>query len=591
MFIQQKTLLSLLLLSLLLILITLPTLAANPLVLMIDIDGETQVPVAEILGAISATRIGLPFSEQAVYQDLKSIMNLGYFTSVKYQVEQFFDGLKVIFIVVENRPVKEIIISGLTKIDPITIKEFISLKPTQTYNSITLHNDISKASKHLFDKNGVCIEIKNINLSSDGIVNLELVELKVGKITVSGLEKTKEIVIRREFSLKEGDIFDSNILFQDIQKLMRLQLFNSINPDITKSSIPDALDINIKIQEAGKQFFTFSTSYEEKTGKTGFGIGYNQPNFMGLGQSLAFNIKTNPSSASFSYHNPWLDEKHTSFGLSVWQNDMDLVSTMKSWSPNLTDKYDLDLEQTGLSVSLGRPIGKYSKANVKMKIEKNEIVNFWSKDLNSREKTPETSLSIPEPQLHSQDYWDNTIECSISHNKLNYKSMFNIFGGHQIIAGYTYGGRILGNDFDYQKIKVEGKWFHQLVPNLVFGTRIEGAYLFGDYPDYNLSYIGGPNRLRGYDGQRFKDDDTLALIGSKYLLHSSELRYRIPKYPNLEFALFYDIGHVSNSYDTTKSDYGFGFRLELPLLGLVRVDRAWNEDGGSKTVFAIGPAF
>lgn len=420
---------------------------------------------------------------------------------------------------------------------------------------------------------------------------MELVELKVGKITVSGLEKTKEIVIRREFSLKEGDIFDSNILFQDIQKLMRLQLFNSINPDITKSSIPDALDINIKIQEAGKQFFTFSTSYEEKTGKTGFGIGYNQPNFMGLGQSLAFNIKTNPSSASFSYHNPWLDEKHTSFGLSVWQNDMDLVSTMKSWSPNLTDKYDLDLEQTGLSVSLGRPIGKYSKANVKMKIEKNEIVNFWSKDLNSREKTPETSLSIPEPQLHSQDYWDNTIECSISHNKLNYKSMFNIFGGHQIIAGYTYGGRILGNDFDYQKIKVEGKWFHQLVPNLVFGTRIEGAYLFGDYPDYNLSYIGGPNRLRGYDGQRFKDDDTLALIGSKYLLHSSELRYRIPKYPNLEFALFYDIGHVSNSYDTTKSDYGFGFRLELPLLGLVRVDRAWNEDGGSKTVFAIGPAF
>jgi outer membrane protein insertion porin family len=97
-------------------------------------------------------------------------------------------------------------------------------------------------------------------------------------------------------------------------------------------------------------------------------------------------------------------------------------------------------------------------------------------------------------------------------------------------------------------------------------------------------------RLRGYSDRRYDDNTPTGLVGNSYLLSNTELRYRLPNNKNIEIVAFYDIGKMNNT-DTVKSDYGTGFRFSIPMLGLIRLDQAWNIDGGTRTVFSLGELF
>ena len=85
----------------------------------------------------------------------------------------------------------------------------------------------------------------------------------------------------------------------------------------------------------------------------------------------------------------------------------------------------------------------------------------------------------------------------------------------------------------------------------------------------------------------------MELIGTRYVLSNTELRYQLPFHKDMEIVLFYDIGQVKNlnNENVTKSDYGFGIRYNVPYLGMIRIDQAWNSDGDSRVVFGMQESF
>ena len=427
-------------------------------------------------------------------------------------------------------------------------------------------------------------------------VKVSMVELKYGDIKILGLVKTKEIVVRRELSIKTGDIIDKQVLQDQINNLMRLRLFDGMEPRLEMSKIPDSLDLILELKEAQTGNFSFGVSYSETTQTWGGLLGYSELNLMGLGQSM--NLDLNFSSAGnnvqFSFLEPWLDDQHTSFGVSIWNSDSDIYSKINSWDPLNPTIYTMGLLRTGMSLSLGRALWKDTRGQLQLNFEKNTIQDLWIGD------SPDTTVSSPpvgiDPNLANPqrplEFWDNSAEVNITKNQLIYQDSNFVSGGYELSADYTVAGKYLGGAYDYSKTLLDGRWFHSLGSNFVLGTRLQGSLIDGEFPDYDALYLGGMYRLRGYDDRRYNGDDTIGLIGTEYLMSNTELRYRIPGNKNMELVTFYDIGTMDyTGVQTTKSDYGLGFRFNIPMLGLIRLDQAWNSDGNSRLVFSLGEMF
>lgn len=579
-----------------------------PIVITFELQGNTHIPSEKILGVITNTKMGAPFDAKSAQDDAQAIMGLGYFADVQVKTENMLNGVKVIFEVFENPIFKEVQISGLTDVKPAELMPFFSQKAGDVFNTATFRTDLGKAIKFCQEKKGLWIQPKNsqnMGISADGVVKVELVELKYGKIKISGLAKTQEKVVTRELLIKTGDVIRRDVLQDELAQLMRLRIFDNIEPQLEMSDTPDSLDLILNFKEAQTGSFSFGVSYSETTQTWGGLLGYSENNLMGMGQNLSLNLDysldaTESRQVEFSFNEPWLTDKHTSFGLSVWNSDSTITSTMGNWgisdpivssdgkTYSSSDYFDEELVRTGFGVSLGQQLAKNLSGQLQLNFEKNHLKGWWPNDTSSSDETVSNSLPMPS----DRDFWDNSARLSLVQNKLLYVDSNFVNGGYRLSVDDTIAGHYLGGAYDYNKLNLDGRWFKSLGSNLTFGTRLQWTTISGDYPDYDKLYLGGMYRLRGYSDRRYSDDTTKGLVGDSYLLSNTELRYRIPNNKSLELVAFYDIGRMNNDMvGNVKSDYGFGFRISIPMLGLIRIDQAWNIDGDKKTVFSLGELF
>ena len=86
--------------------------AAAPTVVSVDVSGNAHVPTERILSVVK-TRVGSPFDEKTVRDDIQAIFDLGYFIDqVPPLIRQRPDGIAVTFRVVENPVIQRISITG-----------------------------------------------------------------------------------------------------------------------------------------------------------------------------------------------------------------------------------------------------------------------------------------------------------------------------------------------------------------------------------------------------------------------------------------------------------------------------------------------
>jgi outer membrane protein insertion porin family len=581
----------LLIFGLVLMLFSQPAMAEPaPNVLTFEVQGNSHIPVEKVLGAISNTKIGQPINSNNVQLDMQSIMALGYFADVRVKTEDLIGGVKLIFVVVENPEFKELQLSGLTKINPEDLKPLFTQKPGEIFNATAFRDDLGKAIKYCKEERGYLVQYRGTPqiIGPDGIVKLELFELKYGKIIIQGLIKTKDHVVRRELLFKEGDIIDTNILQKSIVKIMQLRLFDNPDPRFEMTTDPDKVDLILDVKEAvGIGEISPQISWTPTTNEVTGSLIYSTPNLMGLGQSLSLNLNYTATSKNiqFTFVEPWLDSEHTSFQLSMGNTDSTRKSTVFSWfndsaarydENNQPEVYNLGLKQTNFLLSFGRPLGVYTTVNLGLNFERNNIAN-------------PTGTTPDRPLL----FWDNSAQLSLIKNNLLYQDVFYVNGGYQLSGKYKVSSNLFGGAYNYQQFGLDAKKFIQVLPNLVWGAHFASDWLFGDYPDYDALYLGGMYKLRGYDNDRYSGDPGAKnLIGNQSLLFNTEFRYRLPMNKNIELVAFLDTGQMNNAGVTHfKWDYGMGIRYVIPFLGVIGFDYFTNTDGVARAVLTIGESF
>jgi outer membrane protein insertion porin family len=149
-----------------------------------------------------------------------------------------------------------------------------------------------------------------------------------GNITISGNDKTKDYVIRRELRTVPGEKFSRADIIRTQRELGQLGFINAekINPNVVPNADNGTVDINWEIEEKSADQLELSAGFGGGIGLTGtFGITFNNfsiknigkkstwdPLPSGDGQKLTARIQSNGKafrSYNFSFTEPWLGGK------------------------------------------------------------------------------------------------------------------------------------------------------------------------------------------------------------------------------------------------------------------------------------------
>ena len=166
------------------------------------------------------------------------------------------------------------------------------------------------------------------------------------------------------------------------------------------------------------------------------------------------------------------------------------------------------------------------------------------------------------------------------------------YAGSVLILGYRFGHDLGDRNFSYHRLKAE---WRQFVPvpvlafdrRLAFRARYEKTHPHRDdnVPFYELATLGGPNTLRGYSNDRFRDEG--------YLLATVEYRY--PVFDILDAVVFYDVGQVFQRYQEVDlsafhHDVGAGLRVYGRQGVAGRLEVAYSPEG-VRVLARVGTTF
>lgn len=494
-----------------------------------------------------------------------------------------------ITIPVEEGPqfrVKSLDIKGDETVSPDEIQKNILTKVGEIYNVSQLRQDILTITDLYGQKGYAYADANPVSKLNDKDRTVDLAveidkgkKVYVGNIEVLGNIKTRDNVIRREFRLKEGELFDGSKLKRSKQRINNLNYFEDVKIDTHRGEDPDLIDI-------------LTTVTERPTGSFSVGIGFSsienfifstsiaQDNLFGNGQRLSVSAQLSSIRTDFNigFTEPRLFDSEVSFGVNAFNQDQDFLS--------------FDSQSTGASFSLGKNLTEYESVNIGYRLANVEVSGIDTADETEffKNETQVTSRILPRFVHDSRD------------------NFLNPSTGWRHVLGFELAG--LGGS-KFTKSVYEVTYFHPLAGKIVAAAHARVNYAEGyggeQLPSFEKYFMGGATSLRGFNIEDVgpKDADGDPVGGTQSILLNLELQYPFTK--SFRGYLFYDRGNIYgsgaeiSSTDTSfnlskmRSSLGAGVRFISPFgpLGFAYGIKLDRKDGESAAEFhfSAGSAF
>ena len=573
----------------------------------IKISGNDRITTDAIM-AVVIIKPGAPYSETDLQASQKAIQDMGYFERVVIGTENVESGLRVIFNVVENPVVKEIKITGNTVAPTDKLMGLLRTTTGNVLNIKTLMDVDIPAIERFYDDQGyIAYVTEEVGIEPlTGVLTIPVLEVRVEAIKITGNKKTKEHVILREMSLKKGDVFNRKVLFADIRKIYDLEIFDRETAEPYKLAAGSDLS---------KIIVTLPVK-EKKTGEVSLGVGYSsreklvgqaklsENNFRGNAQSINLNWEqtaTRGASTELGFFEPWLDKKHTSLNVNIYNKLVYRFTNDVLKTDGTTSDYDE--RRKGGSSTISRPVGKYGRAaftlrseSVDSKLQKSKIL---SSDGNVTSGTTRFTKSNRDSEV--EPFSGSYLSYAVEVGDANFKEpgIPDGVNGTKLFSKYSTDMRLYLSKGGPRKELNEKR--------RVLALRLMGGSLSGNVPFFEQYFLGGAESLRGYREDRF--------WGKYMLLGSAEIR--VPIAQSLIGVLFADCGDAWGARDIyrdpnnpeLKDDpfqkllldqpqhkdfapnlgYGLGIRVTTPI-GPLRLDYGFGSEG-SRAHFSIGHVF
>ncbi len=196
-----------------------------------------------------------------------------------------------------------------------------------------------------------------------------------GNITISGNDKTKDYVIRRELRTIPGEKFSRADIIRTQRELSQLGYFNpeKISPNIVPNSDNGTVDVNWQLEEKSADQLELSAGFGGGIGLTGtLGVSFNNfslknitkrstwdPLPSGDGQKLSIRFQSNGRqfrSYNFSFNEPWLGgKKRNSFTVSFYNTrQSNLYDSLGQFCKSCGN--NSFIKNVGFGISLGKQL-------------------------------------------------------------------------------------------------------------------------------------------------------------------------------------------------------------------------------------------
>ncbi|MEW6557136.1 MAG: outer membrane protein assembly factor BamA [Elusimicrobiota bacterium] len=244
----------------------------------IEIHGLKNVKERVVKDAIKISK-GDKFERKLVDEDISNIYKLGLFSDVAVDVSDYKDGVRIIFIVQEKLIIKKIEFRGNKAFSNRKLKEEISSKEKEGYDTRKIQDDIAKITTLYKDKGYADVNIGDFSTTDDitgfATVTFAITEgnkILIGGVTIDGVKSFKLKKVKKLFTTKKKKVYKDETFKDDIKKVEAFYKDNGflnikiLEPEITYNDTRTKMFIKVKLEE-GKQYRNGKASF---TGNTVF---------------------------------------------------------------------------------------------------------------------------------------------------------------------------------------------------------------------------------------------------------------------------------------------------------------------------------
>lgn len=576
----------------------------------VTVEGNRLVSTEDILGVIK-TKPGDKFNREQVMHDLKAVNNLGYFDdSLQVVPEKSDNGVLLKIRVVENAPVTQFAFEGNTVLSAEELNKLFANQLGKPQNLTQLSAAIDKVEQQYHERGYTLARVVDVKDDPDGSVSIKVDEGVLNDIKIVGNKKTKDFIIRNALKLKPGAVYNEKQLTNDLRKLYANGYFQDIRRSLTPS--PDATDkYTLKVEVDEKRTGSIGVGGGVDTVAGPFGqFSFSDANFRGRGQVLSFSSNMGSGLSSALSNN--LNNGGTGFLPNVKNYQIEatfiepsLRGTNTSLAATLSARnfgsmlIDGAQQRTiGANVTLSRPLKGNFTASLGLSGDNTMLKDYLSSksmdslvqraiDMNKAStmlQAQQVAQDIRDTQLKGGTYL--TVSPSLYRDTRD-NAMDPTRGSFmKLTAGPSLG--LTGDSF--LKAGASVSKYVPVSKSVTLAMNVQGGSGFGGVPQFAQYRLGGWNGIRGY--RTFSDLGS----GTGMLMGSLELRSRLPLPKgdpgtkqngliraldkNVKAVAFFDAGAVSgnglvnNFYQRSNlgASFGVGLRLQVPMLGLVRLD-------------------
>lgn len=473
-------------------------------------------------------------------------------------------------------------------------KSLVTIKPGEPYNADQVA-DTSKAFSEFFGRFGFAFArveaLPDIDREKGRVAVVLQAEptrrVYVRRIQVSGNNRTRDEVIRREFRQYEASWYDSEKIRLSRDRVDRLGFFTEVNVETQEvPGSPDQVDLVINVAEKPTGSLQLGLGFSSAE-KAVLSFGIKQENFLGSGNYLGIDVNTSKYRRTivFSTTDPYFTQTGISRTLDFYH---------RTDRPYQFQGGDYRLVTTGGGLRFGVPFTEVDTVFVGGALEQTQInagTNIPAAYLAYADTYGATSQSVPLTLGWSRDDRDSALAPS--------RGRFQRLNSEWSVAG---DARYVRANYQYQQyVPLSRRFTIAFNGELGLGKGLNGR----PYPVFKHFFSGGLGSVRGFDQGTLGPRDITGswLGGPKKVTLNAELITPFPGAGNdrtLRMFTFLDVGNVFAEHEkidfgVMRASAGFGVSWISPLgplrLAFAQPVRKFAGDRIQKLQFQIGTSF
>ena len=383
-----------------------------------------------------------------------------------------------------------------------------------------------------------------------GVVDFTLVvvpdrKVYVNRINISGNNKTRDEVVRRELRQMESAPYDVSKIQRSRERVELLGYFDNVQVDAQPvAGTPDQVDLNMSVNERATGSLEVAAGWVQDDGLV-LSAGVSQDNLFGTGKSVSARVSNAKVSkqASLSFTDPYFTPDGVSLGYDIYYRGYNPYKSDNNRLGYKTDTY-------GIGARMGVPVTEYDRVNFGLGLERLNV-----------------KLYDNPPQRYDDFVNQNGEKNWIVKGNVGWgrnKTDSALWPTRGYMTSVNLDAGLPGGDLQYYSLTHDQKWFFPLSKDFTLMLSGEVGYADGygkteQLPFFQNFYGGGLGSVRGYEsgslGPKFKTryaDDTLSSSSSSYggnykAYAGAELLFPMPGIKDqrtVRLSLFADAGSV-----------------------------------------------